>query len=135
MNEHNTRQSNALAGLTIQTDIALWQLLLQGIKKSHKLSRVEAFYDLIDRHCIAMLKGEDGHISGTIHNMAKSWGWDRETIAKFLDNLQQLGTVTVDTNGNRKTVRLNCVTLPKTDSGASEKPSDVKTPSSSTNGT
>lgn len=135
MNEQNTRQSNALAGLTIQTDITLWLMLLQGIKKSHKLSRVEAFYDLIDRHCIAMLKGEDDHINGTIHNMAKSWGWDRETVAKFLDNLQQLGMVTIDTNGNRKTIRLNCVTLPKTDSGVSEKPSDVKTPSSSTNWT
>ncbi len=135
MNEQNTQQNNALAGLTIQTDIALWRLLLQGMKKSHKLSRVEAFYDLIDRHCIAMLKGEDDHISGTIHNMAKAWGWDRETVAKFLDNLQQLGMVTIDTDGNRKTVRLNCVTLPKMYSGASEKPSDVKIPSSATNGT
>ena len=106
MNEQNTQQNNALAGLTIQTDIALWRLLLQGMKKSHKLSRVEAFYDLIDRHCIAMLKGEDDHINGTIHNMAKSWGWDRETVAKFLDNLQQLGAVTLDTDGSRKTVRL-----------------------------
>lgn len=135
MNEQNTQQNNALAGLTIQTDIALWRLLLQGMKKSHKLSRVEAFYDLIDRHCIAMLKGESDHIAGTIHNMAKAWGWDRETVAKFLDNLQQLGMVTIDTDGNRKTVRLNCVTLPQMNSGASEEPSDVKTPSSATNGT
>ena len=94
MNEQNTQQNNALAGLTIQTDIALWRLLLQGIKKSHKLSRVEAFYDLIDRHCIAMLKGEDDHISGTIHNMAKAWGWDRAKVHGHLqsqDCAQSLG--------------------------------------------
>ena len=133
MNEQSTQQNNALSDLKIQTDIALWQLLLQGMKKSHKLSRVEAFYDLIDRHFIAMLKGESDYLSGTIHNMAKTW--DRETVAKFLDSLQQLGVVTLSTDGNRKTVRLNCVTLPKMSSGDSENPSDTKTPSSPTNGT
>lgn len=135
MNQQNTQQNNALAGLTIQTDIALWQLLLQGMKKSNKLSRAEAFFDLIDRHCIAMLKGENDHISGTIHNMAKAWGWDRDTVARFLDNLQQLGVVTINSDGNRKTVRLNCVTLTKTNPGASQMPSDAKTPSPAANGT
>lgn len=134
MNENNPQKNNALAGLKIQTDIALWQLLLQGIKKSHKMSRVEAFYDLIDRHCIAMLKGENNHISGTIHSIAKAWGWDRETVAKFLEHLQKLGMVTINNDGNRKAIMLNCITLPKMDSGASEKPSDAKTPSFATKG-
>ena len=135
MNEQNTQQNNALAGLTIQTDIALWRLLLQGMKKSHKLSRVEAFYDLIDRHCIAMLKGEDGHTSGTIHNMAKAWGWDRDTVGRFLDSLQQLGMLTIITDGNRKTFQLNCVTVHGTVSGDTHEPSEAKTPSPATNGT
>lgn len=134
MTEQNVRQNNVLANVRIQTDIALWKLLLQGSKKSHKMSRVEAFYDLIDRHCIAVLKGEDGHINGTVHNMAKTWGWDRETVAKFLDNLEQLGAVTIDMDGHRKTIRVNCVKT-VTNSGASQKPSDVIFPSSSTNGT
>ena len=135
MNEIIPQNNNALAGLKIQTDIALWQLLLQGIKKSHKMSRVEAFYDLIDRHCIAMLKGENNHISGTIHSMAKAWGWDRETVAKFLEHLQKLGMVTINNDGNRKAIMLNCITLPKMDPGDSEKPSDTKTPSFATKGT
>lgn len=134
MNERSTQQNNALAGLIIQTDIAFWRLLLQSAGKSHKFTRTEAFYDLIDRHCIALLKGEGDHIGGTINSLAKTWGWDRETVARFIDNLQQLGTVTVDTDGNRKVIRLNCVTLQQSHPEASEKPSDVKTPSSVGNG-
>lgn len=129
MNERSTQQNNALAGLTIQTDIAFWRLLLQGVGKSHKFTRTEAFYDLIDRHCIALLKGEGDHVSGSINSMAKTWGWDRETVARFIDNLQQLGMVTIETEGNRKVIRLNCVTLQQAHPGASEKPSDAKTPS------
>lgn len=134
MTEQNVQKNNALTNVRIQTDIALWKLLLQGIKKSHKLSRVEAFYDLIDRQCVSMLKGEDTHLSGSILEIAKAWGWDRETVGRFLDNLEQLGAVSIDMEGNRKVVRMTCVTT-KNDSGASEKPSDAKTTSSATNGT
>ncbi len=135
MNEQRIQLNNTLAGLTIHTDMALWRLLLQGNKKSHKFTRVEAFYDLIDRHCIALLKGESDYISGTIHNIAKAWGWNRETVAKFLDNLQQLGMVIVDTQGNRKAIKITCAVIHQVHLEAPEKPSDAKTPSSAVNGT
>lgn len=35
--------------MKLVTDIRLWQLLLQGMKKQHKMTRVEALYDLIHR--------------------------------------------------------------------------------------
>lgn len=135
MAEQNVLQNNALAELKIQTDIPLWKLLLQGIKKTHKLSRVEAFYDLIDRQCVSMLKGGDTHLSGSIIEIAKAWGWDRETVGRFLDNLEQLGAVSIDIEGNRKTFRMNCIVIPQTVSGDTQKPSEAKSPSSATNGT
>lgn len=135
MNEQNVLQNNALAELKIQTDIPLWKLLLQGIKKTHKLSRVEAFYDLIDRQCVSMLKGGDTHLSGSIIEIAKAWGWDRETVGRFLDNLEQLGAVSIDIEGNRKTFRMNCIVIQQTVSGDTQKPSEAKLPSSATNGT
>ena len=113
MAEQNVHQNNALAELKIQTDIPLWKLLLQGIKKTHKLSWVEAFYDLIDRQCVSILKGGDTHLSGSIIEIAKAWGWDRETVGRFLDNLEQLGAVSIDIEGNRKTFRMNCIVIPQ----------------------
>lgn len=128
MNIHN----NVLSDITIITDMALWKLLLHGMKKSHKLSRVEAFYDLIDRHCIALLKGEDEHISGTTHSLAKVWGWDRETVAKFLDSLEQLGTVTIDMVNKRKTIRMNGVRFRKTTPETIHHPSNESSTASNT---
>lgn len=135
MNGQGTQQNNTLAGLTVQTDIALWRLLLHGSRRSHKFTRVEAFYDLIERHCIALLKGESDYIGGTIHNMAETWGWNRETVARFLDNLQQLGMVSVDTEGHRKMIKITCAILHQTHPEAPEMPSDAKTPSPAANGT
>lgn len=93
--------------MKIQTDIPLWNLLLQGTKKSHKFTKAEAFYDLIDRQRIALLTDEEEYLKGSILEFSKSWGWDRETVAKFLENLQQLGAITIHMAGNRKAVHLN----------------------------
>ena len=135
MAEQNVLQNNVLTKVKIQTDIPLWKLLLQGIKKTHKLTRVEAFYDLIDRQCVSLLKGEDTHLSGNINEISKAWGWDRETVGRFLDNLEQLGILTIDLDGNRKAFRMNCIVIPQTVSGDTQKPSEAKSPSSLTNGT
>lgn len=106
MTTQNEHQNSANAQIIIQTDIPLWDFLVQGIKKAHKVSRVQAFHDLIDRQRIALLKGEDENLTGTIQDMAKAWGWDRDTVARFLDNLEQLGVLTVETTGNRKSFML-----------------------------
>ena len=106
MATHNEHHDSANAQIVIQTDIPLWNFLVQGIKKAHKVSRVQAFVDLIDRQRIALLKGEDENLTGTIQDMAKAWGWDRDTVARFLDNLEQLGVLTVETTGNRKSFTL-----------------------------
>lgn len=133
MNEQSTQQNNAEYSVTIPASRKLWKYLLQGQRNStKKLSRVQAFYDLIERQHTALLKGEDSR-SASIIELTKAWHWNRDTVAKFLDNLQQLGAVTLDTDGNRKKVRLNCVTHHKPNSGASQKPSDTKTPLPATN--
>lgn len=106
MTTQNEHQNSANAQIIIQTDIAFWNFLVQGIKKTHKVSRVQAFYDLIDRQRIALLKGENENLIGTIQDMAKAWGWDRYTVTRFLDQLEQLGKLTVETTGNRKSFKL-----------------------------
>lgn len=111
------QQNNTLANVRINTDIGLWKMLLQGIKKTHKLSRVEAFYDLIDRQCFSLIKGDNVYLNGTITEMAKAWCWDRETVTRFLDSLEQAGMLTIETEDNRKVFRLDCITVNNDGSG------------------
>ena len=120
----NEHQNDTRAQFRIQTEIPFWVFLVQGMKKSHKLSRVEAFYDLIDRQRVALLKGEGDYLKGSILEFAKAWGWDRETVTRFLDNLKQLRVLTIDMVGNRKSVRLNYVIEKKSVPGASHDPSE-----------
>lgn len=95
--------------LKIVTDTRLWNLLLQGMKKSEKLTKVEAFNDLIERQRIALLTSDDEYMKGNVLEFSKAWGWDRETVNRFLEHLQELNIVTISMAGNRKAIKLNYI--------------------------
>ena len=95
--------------IRIETDIRFWNLLLQGMKKSEKLTRVEAFNDLIERQRIALLTSDDEYMKGNVLEFSKAWGWDRETVNRFLERLQELDIVTISMAGNRKAIKLNYI--------------------------
>ena len=95
--------------LKIVTDTRLWNLLLQGMKKSEKLTKVEAFNDLIERQRIALLTSDDEYMKGNVLEFSKAWGWDRETVNRFLEKLQEFGIVTISMAGNRKAIKLNYI--------------------------
>ena len=95
--------------LRIETDIRFWNLLLQGMKKSEKLTKVEAFNDLIERQRIALLTSDDEYMKGNVLEFSKAWGWDRETVNRFLEHLQELNIVTISMAGNRKAIKLNYI--------------------------
>ncbi|MBQ9362411.1 MAG: hypothetical protein IJT97_03210 [Bacteroidaceae bacterium] len=135
MATQNEHQNDAKAQLLIQTRIPFWNLLVQGIKKSNKLSRTEAFFDLIDRQRVTLLKNEGEYLKGSILEFAKAWGWDRDTVARFLDNLEQLGMLTIDMVGNRKFFKLNYAIEKENAPGISQKPSGPLSPSSATDST
>ena len=95
--------------LKIVTDTRLWNLLLQGMKKSEKLTKVEAFNDLLERQRIALLTSDDEFMKGNVLEFSKAWGWDRETVNRFLERLQELDIVTISMTGNRKAIKLNYI--------------------------
>ena len=95
--------------LRIETDIRFWNLLLQGMKKSEKLTKVEAFNDLLERQRIALLTSDDEFMKGNVLEFSKAWGWDRETVNRFLEHLQELNIVTISMAGNRKAIKLNYI--------------------------
>ena len=95
--------------IRIETDIRFWNLLLQGMKKSEKLTKVEAFNDLLERQRIALLTSDDEFMKGNVLEFSKAWGWDRETVNRFLEHLQELNIVTISMAGNRKAIKLNYI--------------------------
>ena len=127
MTEQNTSEITVFKQYIIQTDIPFWKLLLQGGKKGHKLSKPEAFFDLVDRYCTSLLKNGDGCLSGIIPELSKSWGWDRETVNRFLDNLSLIGVLTIDNVANRKAIRLNNIVVKEKPSTTPDVPAERKT--------
>lgn len=133
MEEQNEQRKTTSARLIIPTDIHLWNFLVKGVQKTCRVSRVQAFCDLVERQQVALLKGEGESLSATMQDLANKWGWNRETVTRFIDNLEQLGALNVDTTGNRKTVTLNYSTERKVDTGDFLCPSEPQKPSEASN--
>ena len=133
MEEQNEHKKKTSVRLIIPTDIYLWNFLVKGVQKTCRVSRVQAFYDLVERQQVALLKGEGESISATMKDLANKWGWNRETVTRFIANLEQLGALTVDTTGNRKTITLNYSIDGKKDTGAFPRPSEPLKPSGASN--
>ena len=92
--------------MIIPTSRQLWKYLLHGQRNSsRKLSRVEAFRDIVERQHASLLSGTDG-IGASIIELAKAWHWNRDTTSAFISDLQQLNVVTCEKDGNRTIIRL-----------------------------
>lgn len=117
MVEQNIHPRNIEKLLLIPTSIPLWEFLMKNVRKSPRMSRPEAFLDLIDRQKIALIVDHDRFIHGGISDFSRSWGWDRETVVRFLDQLKELGVITSETIGNRKAFRLHYTLTAESDPG------------------
>lgn len=111
MNGQNHHPNDSKPELRITTGFSLWKMLMQGKMKAAKFSKAEAFYDLIDRQRISILTGDDDCLKGTIGDFVKTWGWDRDTVIRFLNTLEEQGVITTTVTDNRKSFRLNGVTI------------------------
>ena len=108
MEQKNLQCNNAEYSMTIPTSRPLWNYLLHGQKNSSKkLSRVEAFRDIIERQHSALLSGTDDGIGASVIELTKAWHWNRDTTSAFIDSLRRLGAVTCEKDGNRTIIRLN----------------------------
>ncbi len=106
--EQKILQSNyAEYSMIIPTSRPLWNYLLRGQRNSSKkLSRVEAFRDIIERQHAVLLSGTDDGI-GAIIELTRAWRWNRDTTSAFIDTLRRLGVVACEKEGNRSIIRLN----------------------------
>ena len=128
MDMQNKEQDKACKQITLQTDIRLWSYLLSGQKKTtRKLSRVEAFYDLMQRQYTALHDGRERWLQGNVSKLSCAWHWSRDTTASFLDKLEQLNVLTSHAVGNSKAFMLQYSFNDENVSGASENPSEPRT--------
>ena len=107
--------------MTVSTDYDLWSMLFKDSSSqgSHKLSKAEAYFDLVRRHRLATLTKNDSYLDGGILALAKAWRWDRNTVKKFIDSLFSIGVATIKKVGNKTAIFITNVTyLPQDGSDA-----------------
>lgn len=89
------------------TDMRLWDFLSNEPQKKHRHSRTQALCDLINKQIYAILKNDNDYIAASITDFAKAWGWDRMTVTKFFEKLEEINVLTTKTTANRRIVRMN----------------------------
>lgn len=107
--------------MTVSTDYDLWSMLFKDSSSlgSHKLSKAEAYFDLVRRHRLATLTKNNSYLDGGILALAKAWLWDRNTVKKFIDSLCSIGAATIKKVGNKTVIFITNVTyLPQDGSDA-----------------
>ena len=124
MNTQNKNRITSKKQMKIIVDFSLLKMLSANKKKLGKFTRVQALCDLIERQYITALQEDGEYLKGSVFEFSKNWGWDRDTVARFLNELEQLGIVSALMTQNRKTFRVNYVTDEEIDSLASAKPAE-----------
>ena len=55
--------------------------------KNHKLTKAEAFADLVSRQRMTAVSGDIRFMTGGIQELSLSWHWSRSTVSKFIASL------------------------------------------------
>lgn len=102
--------------MKILTDFSLWRFLFHeevrpGTKV--KFSKGEAFFDLLTRQRQSATVYETDVVTGNYQTLAGCWGWHRQTVRKFLQELAAIGAVAIDSTSNRTVIRVTNVTSEK----------------------
>ncbi len=108
------RKNNPSLKMMIDTDYELWNLLFQNnnSEDSRKLTKGEAYFDLMKRQRLVTLTKDDSYLGGGILALAKAWKWDRNTVKKFIDALCAIDAATITMVGNRAVITLKNVSFP-----------------------
>ena len=123
--QRNSRQTEH--GMQILTDYSLWCSLFTEPARpgSRKFTRGEAFFDLLSRQRHSIMTYDADAVPGSYQSLAECWGWHRQTVKKFLQELTTLGAVTIDASRNRTAVHVRNVTITDSAPAASPNPSQV----------
>ena len=73
-------------------------------KNARRFSRLQAFRDLVVRHCTSERKQED--MAANIECLSKSWGWSRPSVMKLIQKLEAMNVLEVFNVVTSKMIRL-----------------------------
>lgn len=110
MDVQNKNRITSKNQMKIIVDFSLLKMLSANKKKLGKFTRVQALCDLIERQYITALQEDGEYLKGSVFEFSKNWGWDRDTVARFLNELELLGIVSSQMTQNRKTFKVNYIT-------------------------
>lgn len=71
-----------------------------------KLSKAEAFFDLVNRQRLTRITTGDNVINISIMSLSDSWGWNRKTTRSFLDELVKLDVLDLKFDTNKTLIQL-----------------------------
>ena len=78
-----------------------------GKRCKHRLEKHEAYYDLLQRVCICQEQDDESFVRVSVNALAKAWEWHRQTVNNFLDELQDLGVLSLYTESLSTFIKLN----------------------------
>lgn len=78
-----------------------------GKRRRHRLEKHEAYYDLIQRVCTCQEQDDESFVRVSVNALAKAWEWHRQTVNNFLDELQDLGVLSLYTESLSTFIKLN----------------------------
>ena len=82
--------------------------LSKGIEREGRLSRTEAFLDLVKRQQIIIDQTGEPYIAGSARDFAKLWKWDRDAVSNFLRKLNNLGVLSISSSGFDTSYSITC---------------------------
>lgn len=99
-------KEKSLADICIPVEAISFLLKETSFRNPARFSKLEAFYDIVNRHLKAHGKAKvDEGVNVT--RLVKSWCWTRTTVIKFIHVLQNLGLVKVETLNVENRITLN----------------------------
>lgn len=85
--------------LIIRTDYKLWEYLFKDQqKKAKKLTKAEAYYDIIKKQREALLIQDENYLMASCSEIMEQWGWSRQNVNIFLEDLERIGAITLERN-------------------------------------
>lgn len=89
-------------------------------RKRTRLTKAEAFFDLLSRQRLAISTNDERYINDSLQQLAEAWGWQRPTASKFINKLVELGAISLAPLANKSVVRFNYSLSDETSAGSAK---------------
>lgn len=99
--------------VNVTINFSVWKYLMNmTTQPDRKLTKVEAFFDLIVRQRINILVDNREYSVDNFNVLCKDWNWSLTRVKRFIHELTALGAVNILRQGRDNIISLNNVTLP-----------------------